>query len=80
MVRGPQDKNHNLFMSGNFVGYVSGAWDAMDDCAPEEVELYQMVRIVYDYLQDHPEKLHYKKGSIIVEHAINEAFPCDKVE
>ena len=35
----------------------------------------QHVRIIYKYMQDHPEKLHLDKG-ILVNDALHEAFPC----
>jgi len=46
-------------------------------CAGEDVTYGQEVRVVFKYLQDHPEELD-QKSSRLVEKALAKAFPCSK--
>jgi hypothetical protein len=45
------------------------------DCRPEGVTMVQVKRIVVDYLQEHPEELHYS-SVVLVHNALKHAFPC----
>jgi hypothetical protein len=76
--------------SGNFgpewcYGFIMGSHETrqlsviapslVTGCVPEEVTVGQEISIVVKYLREHPEKLHYP-GSVLVNIALNEAFPC----
>lgn len=45
-------------------------------CLPE-ASLWQYVRVVHKFLQDHPEKLHRNEGVLVFD-ALKESFPCPK--
>jgi hypothetical protein len=62
---------------GFCVGYIFGVDDATgrDHCRPEGTTLIQNVRVVVKYLNDHPEKLHEKASTLILQ-AFRDAFPC----
>lgn len=82
-----QDKvktaNHD---AGRCFGFISGVTDLYDIliseaivkptyCPPHNVTLIQMVNVVVEYLQKHPEDLHYSASSLVMA-AYAEAFPC----
>lgn len=46
-------------------------------CIPEGATYEQTVRVVLKYLRDHPEKLHERRSTLMLE-AIASAFPCPK--
>jgi len=46
-----------------------------DHCAPDNVTEGQLIRVVHKYLATHPE-YHHKHGSILINAAFAEAFPC----
>jgi hypothetical protein len=68
-------------------GYVSGVVDGglvasagnengrYPLCVPSEVTRLELVRVVLKYGNDHPEKLHWLAGRLVVE-ALSTAFPC----
>lgn len=45
------------------------------DCMPEGVTMVQMKGVVVQYLQEHPEELHYS-SVVLVHNALKHAFPC----
>ena len=47
-----------------------------DYCAPSALPPRQMIRVVADYLEEHPEKLHYHRNYVIIL-ALAKAFPCE---
>jgi hypothetical protein len=71
------------------LGYVTGAADfaiqdernnkAMDKVCwiniPDGVTSGQLLEILVKYLREHPERLHYQGGYLIIE-AFHQAFPC----
>jgi Rap1a immunity proteins len=66
----------DAFRDGTCVGLVSGVASVSPKvCASEGVTLGQSVRVVYKYLQDHPEKLNLRDAQLI-EEALSRAFPC----
>ena len=82
-----QDKvktaNHD---AGRCFGFISGVTDLYDIliseaivkptyCPPHNVSLIQMINVVVEYLQKHPEDLHYSASSLVMG-AYVEAFPC----
>ena len=58
---------------------IRGAWISSVStrlvCTPETGTIDQMVRVVYNWLEDHPERLH-EDEVILVNDALREAFPC----
>ena len=46
-------------------------------CRPPGATLGQSVRVAYNWLEDHPERLHENNSILIVE-ALREAFPCSE--
>lgn len=57
-------------------GFFSDDWPPV--CVPWKViKIRQMTDVVKKYLADHPEKLHLV-GSLLVNLALREAFPCKK--
>jgi hypothetical protein len=59
-------------------GIVRGVWAVSPSvCAPQDVTAGQVVRIVYKYLQDHPEQLQLYDARL-VDMALTQAFPCKK--
>jgi len=82
-----QDKartaNHD---AGRCFGFISGVTDLYDIliseaivkptyCPQPNVSLIQMINVVVEYLQKHPEDLHYSASSLVMG-AYAEAFPC----
>ncbi len=75
--------------SVNFcVGYISGVndlhttfvgsvacFDPPVFCSPRPANLEQLVKIVANFLNAHPENLHIK-GSVLAVAALKDAFPC----
>jgi len=51
-----------------------GDWGGLF-CAPDEVKVGQVLRVVVKYLRDHPGELHNPSADLIVA-ALNAAFPC----
>lgn len=69
-------------------GYIEGALDAFDTvqalswgdrakwiCAPESMQLEQVIRVFLKYTDDHPEDLHYSAANVVWL-ALHGAFPC----
>jgi len=44
-------------------------------CAPDDVIYNQFNRVVYNYLVDHPEQLHFN-DVVLIQAALVEAWPC----
>jgi hypothetical protein len=75
----------DIFGMGLCLGLLRGVRDtrtlytiapsAFSDCVPQEVTIGQVRSIVVKYLQDHPEKLHYRHA-LLVNFALSQAFPC----
>lgn len=57
------------------VKFIGEDHPALYVCAPDEVRTTQYVRIVVNYLQDHPERLH-EKGANLALSALIDAYPC----
>jgi Rap1a immunity proteins len=49
--------------------------DVLHPCIPESVSESQIQKVVEKYLEDHPEKLHFR-ASVLVLVALQKAFPC----
>jgi hypothetical protein len=80
-----------LLNEGYCAGYLSGVtdveamWKAIDKkagarayehyCMPEEVNNGQMLKVLKKWLDNNPEKLHWRADTII-QSALMEAFPC----
>ena len=61
---------------GYCTGYIWGVMPNVDTkCIPGGVSHEQLIPIVTNYLNDHPERLHIG-GQFIVQEAIRNAFPC----
>jgi hypothetical protein len=75
----------NLYDAGICTGTVKGAMDmaasykkAADAnmiCFPEGVTTGQNIKIVMEYLENHPQELQKRQGSLIYV-ALRDAFPC----
>lgn len=71
---------------GACIGYVTGfveGWDlngfasnGLRLCFPNGVTNEQLVKIVYKYLNDHPERLHMEAGTLVLM-ILDDTFPCD---
>ncbi len=72
--------------AGRCFGFISGVTDLHDIlisegivkpsyCPPGNVSLIRMVNVVVEYLQQHPEDLHYSASSLVMA-AYADAFPC----
>ena len=76
-------KTKSSYSEGVCLGYIAGTLDSMYKAYPQQfhcvpdITLGQAEKVILKYLDDHPEKLHID-GSIIVQQAIKEAFPCQK--
>ena len=69
------------------VGYIMGIHDHQDTllkrsildepyfCVPDSAISGQLVKVVTNYLNEHPERLHLSAGST-VSSALRDAFPC----
>jgi len=62
------DDAHSLFVD----------WLDMEQswCAPKNVNMSQLVRVVTKHLQENPQKLH-KSGNSLIGNALIIAFPCE---
>jgi len=62
-------------------GMVSGVGDLLSAvgwaCAPGGVNLGQVTRVVYKYLQEHPTELQ-ERDTVLVSRALERAWPCPK--
>jgi hypothetical protein len=68
----------DAWRSGLCDGIVRGVWAFSPSvCAPQEATAGQAIRIVYKYLQDHPEQLHMTDTKL-VGMALAQVFPCKK--
>lgn len=68
----------DAWREGLCAGLVRGVWNVSPTvCAPQDVTAGQVVRIVYKYLQDHPEQLQLYDVKLI-EIALTQVFPCKK--
>ncbi len=58
-------------------GYILGVDDASGrpHCRPEGTTLVQNVRVVVKWLKDHPERLHERADTLILQ-ALKTGFPC----
>jgi hypothetical protein len=58
-------------------GYILGVEDASGHthCRPEGTTMIQNVRVVVKWLRDHPERLHERADTLILQ-ALKTAFPC----
>jgi hypothetical protein len=68
-----------LNSAGICLGFVAGIGDVFTAfkgiCPDDDVSYNQISRIVYKYLNSHPEKLNLPAATLVFL-AINEAFPC----
>jgi len=80
------DSSTSLFGAGQCFGRVWGVLLVSNQadtpayrrvCASPQVTTLQTVRIVYNWLEDHPERLHEESFILILE-ALQEAFPCSE--
>ncbi len=68
----------DLFGQGYCTGLVNAAFMAVKGlCLPEGVTMGQHVRVVYKYLQDHPELLH-EQDRVLAAIALFDAYSCPK--
>jgi hypothetical protein len=76
-VQGRDDPSVQLLWSGSYcLGLAEGLFYASPKvCTGEHVTLEQGIRVVFKYLQDHPEELD-QIDAILVERALAKAFPC----
>lgn len=78
--------------AGFCAGYIASVSDEVDIfyqtkkpyCIPDDVDIYQLIKVVVKYLDSHPERLHEPAGYLVFQ-SYQEAFPCkpngnDKVE
>lgn len=63
---------HDMFYAHAFV---KEGIDRMYICLPDSVTEGQVARVVYNYLNDHPERWHKHADSLVFE-SLMEAFPC----
>ncbi|WP_341232344.1 Rap1a/Tai family immunity protein [uncultured Methylophaga sp.] len=82
-----QGKDH--FGIGHCLGLIQGIRDTLDlfsyahpesglkACIPTQVTTMQNIRVVVDYLQKNPDKLH-QDTIVLTLIALREGFPCDK--
>ena len=64
--------------TGFYYGYVAGIFGAYNTfffCSPNNIELGQVVDIVFKYLQNHPEKRNLPANILVVK-ALKEVWPC----
>ena len=77
--------NISLIRVGYCYGYIQGLIDmntlnqgsglSQVFCLPQTISNGQIARILFEYLQNHPERLHEYGGVLAVE-AYTETFPC----
>lgn len=73
-----QQNSLESFRDGYCRGIVQGVVDASPQvCQGENVTLGQDFRVVFKYLQDHPEELD-KRNTTLIQKALAKAFPCPK--
>ena len=48
---------------------------ALNVCVPEDVRASQFLRVIVNYLRNHPEKLH-EDGGYLALYGMYDAFPC----
>jgi hypothetical protein len=66
------------FDDGMCRGMVTGIFEISSrSCPSEGSTVGQAIRVVFKFLQDHPEKLHLR-ASELTERALAQAFPCPK--
>lgn len=75
------------YLGGAYQGYLIATADALDKtdipwapvkfCIPDGVSNGQVGDIVFQWLEDHPEKRHYLASELVVV-ALSEAFPCNR--
>ena len=75
----------NLYNAGVCTGTVKGAMDMAASyknladanviCFPESITTGQNIKIVMDYLDNHPQELQKRQGPLIYV-ALKDAFPC----
>ena len=57
----------------------SGVLPDLKICPPEEATPRQFIRVVVEYLHEHPEELREPDGVLIMK-AMSDAFPCQHAE
>ena len=68
----------DAYRSGQCIGLVDGVTFASPSVCPGSgTRNSQLYRVVYKYLQDHPDELHLR-DALLVKRALSEAFPCNK--
>lgn len=70
----------NSFNSGAYSGYVLGVVDSFSQnsiCLPNGAQNSQILDVVYNYLNAHPENRNRHAG-VLVLIAMEQAFPCKK--
>lgn len=70
----------SLYKSGEYTGYIIGVADStigVDWCAPENIKVNQIRKVVAKFLEDNPDKHHFTASSLVIG-ALHESFPCKK--
>jgi hypothetical protein len=71
-----EDKNTNIYMRGYCLGLISGVYSMSQGiCAPAEVTNSQLARVVVQYIDARPARMHedFKKFAL---EAMKAAWPC----
>ena len=72
----PPRSNMDWFKEGECVGVLHGLADLMERlCIPSEATQSQVVRVVVNYIDRHPEKMHMPFTHLAAE-ALRAAWPC----
>lgn len=76
--RGKSKGVKDVYGSGFVIGYIAGVADTNNGvllCRTPNVPLRQIIAIVKQHIQDHPEELD-RSGDWIILEALSSAFPC----
>src|SRR6185437_7302713 len=63
------------YCRGDIEGVVTAATLSSQICPSDGVTNSQIVRVVFKFIQDHPEKLN-QRGAVLAFQALTQAFPC----
>ena len=80
-------QGESWFDKGYCSGYIIGVSDTADTlavwkgfaesiCTPQGVTSGQLQKVVVKHLNEHPEKLHLRASSLVL-NVLTEAFPCE---
>jgi Rap1a immunity proteins len=71
-----EDKNTEIYMRGYCLGLISGIYSMSQRiCAPAEVTNSQLARVVVQYIDARPARMHENFGKFALE-AMQAAWPC----